>query len=175
MPVKMVRNLKSGPTVWSSLEKRRSLEWQGAGDPSGLDIQPVDEEILAEPSFQQALRKKIFEIVDDETGAAALDAQSQAREAAQQNIASSIASTIDRSQEESFVVAKCQGPATRGTGECGEDVTRKATEIDDAPLLCPAHANLAHLFMEEETGEMVERDGKLVSRKAWRRTSVGAA
>lgn len=78
MPVTMVRNTQPGPTVISSDPKgTHFVEWAGLGDPSGGDIQPVAQEIIDTPQFAKALRKGIFEIVDEtsDTSREALDKQ----------------------------------------------------------------------------------------------------
>lgn len=66
MPVTMVRNTQPGPTVISSDPKgTHFVEWAGAGDPSGGDIQPVPEEIVNTPQFEKAKRRGIFVLVED--------------------------------------------------------------------------------------------------------------
>lgn len=59
MPV-LVRNAEKGPSVFSDPSKNIAIEWQGAGDPSGEDLQQVPDEVLDNVNFLKALNRGIF-------------------------------------------------------------------------------------------------------------------
>lgn len=62
MPV-LVQNLEPGPTVFTDLPKNLIIEWQGAGDKFGDDVQQVPDDIVDNMNFAKAVRSGIFEIV----------------------------------------------------------------------------------------------------------------
>lgn len=63
MPV-LVRNREDGPAVFSDPANNIAVEWQGAGDPSGEDVQHVPDVLLEYPNFIKALNRGIFEVVE---------------------------------------------------------------------------------------------------------------
>lgn len=61
MPV-LVRNTEKGPTVFSDISKNIAIEWQGAGDPNGEDVQHVPDEVTDNVNFLKSLQRGIFVI-----------------------------------------------------------------------------------------------------------------
>lgn len=59
MPV-LVRNTETGPSVFSDTAKNIAIEWQGAGDPDGEDVQNVPDEVIDNVNFLKALQRGIF-------------------------------------------------------------------------------------------------------------------
>ncbi len=57
----LVRNLSRGPAVFNDIKTATSIEWQGAGDPNGDDIQPVPASIAIENvNFLKAVSRGTF-------------------------------------------------------------------------------------------------------------------
>jgi len=56
----LVRNTEKGPTVFSDISKNIAIEWQGAGDPNGEDVQHVPDEVIENVNFLKSLRRGIF-------------------------------------------------------------------------------------------------------------------
>jgi hypothetical protein len=65
MPVPvLVRNLEAGPTVFTDLATKETVDWAGSGDDMGGDIQMVPETFLGNANFIRALSLGTFEIMN---------------------------------------------------------------------------------------------------------------
>lgn len=56
----LVRNTEKGPAVFSDISKNIAIEWQGAGDPNGEDVQHVPDEVIENVNFLKSLHRGIF-------------------------------------------------------------------------------------------------------------------
>lgn len=174
MPVQstvMARNLRPGPTVISS-DPRGSqyVEWQGADDPSGGDVQLVPEEIVNSVPFVRAIQRGILTIENAEDNPELLDRIELQNKAFRDRVADArqeAAVAIDRTENRDLVVQPCIGPSTKGTGTCGEDVTTPEKTKDDKPALCGRHAHLAAEYVPTE--EVADGQSHVV----WKRAMLG--
>lgn len=114
MPVAhVVRNNKEGPTVVSDVVTGQIVEWGGVGSEDGSDVQPVPEDIWNRPSFQSALRKGVFAVIDDESlTEQAQQAQREAYEQRQRETERASEVVIEPSQDRDMVFAE-QGSETK--------------------------------------------------------------
>lgn len=173
MPVPvLVRNTEAGPTVFTDTSKNIALEWAGAGDPSGEDVQQVPADILENVSFMRSLQRGIF-VVEEATPEvqAILDRQTATWRSRREQAEQASADSIDVEANNDLVTLPCIGPSQRGTGECGEPVPVKDKARDEKPPLCSRHASLAPQYVVSETDQIV--DGKPV--KKWSRAMTSSA
>lgn len=168
MPV-LVRNTASGPTVFTDAATNTQVEWQGAGDPAGEDLQQVPDALAENVYFLRAVNRGIL-VVEEASDAtrellARQTASWQTRTAAAK--AASLG-TIDEQANNDLISVPCVGPSQRGTGECGDSVPVREKTKNDKPPLCSRHAALAPQYVMSE-GE-VGPDG--VAPKRWTRSVV---
>jgi hypothetical protein len=173
MPVTtMARNTMAGPTVLSSDPKgTHFVEWQGANDPNGEDIQPVPEEVVNCVAFMKAVARGVLVIENPDDNpelAQAMERQNTAWKARQEGADRRAVESIDQQANNDIIALKCIGPDTRGQGLCGADVSVRDKAKDDKPTLCPLHADLAPQYIPENIME----SGKNV--KKWTRATMGA-
>lgn len=166
----MVRNTAAGPTVFA--DSNQHVEWAGAGDPMGLDIQPVPESFLANVQFHRMVARGIFEVeTSDDKINAALQQHRQEWESrlAQQRDASQRA--LDQAPQNDSVVKTCIGPSGKDPSQlCGADVPIRASKLAEIPPLCPPHSGLAHQFIAQESERIVNGRPEVV----WVRTRLAA-
>jgi len=175
MPV-AVRNLKTGPTVFSILEgdlKGTQIEWKGKGDPAGEDIQEIPDILLEDIRFRRAMQRGILEQVTREEAAQAILQQGESARSQQEEWAATAAGSIDQQANNDMVTLSCIGPNGRGSGLCGAPVAVREIRQDEAPPLCSPHAHLATEFVQETTGQMIQRGGALVPEIRWIRSTMG--
>lgn len=171
MPV-LVRNTEAGPTVFTDANTNTQVEWQGAGDPSGEDVQQVPDKLVENVSFLRAVNRGILvveEATDEVMAALARQTTSWKERRAKAEAAS--ADAIDEQANNDLISVPCIGPSTRGQGECGEAVPVRENRMYDKPTLCPRHAALAPQYVFTETDKLV--DGRSV--KKWSRSLVSAS
>lgn len=166
----MVRNTAAGPTVFS--DGGHNVEWQGAGDEMGGDLQPVPTSFTENVQFHRMVARGIFEIesADDVIQAALTQHKRewQSRLAAQR--AASKAS-IDTAPQDDSVVKGCIGPSGRGVNEkCGVDVPVKVAKLAEVPPLCPLHSGLAGQFIAQPTDKIIEGKPEIT----WAKAQLGA-
>lgn len=59
----LVRNVETGPTVFSDLGEGINIEWAGAGDPGGGDVQHVPDEVVTKNvQFLKAIQNGILRV-----------------------------------------------------------------------------------------------------------------
>lgn len=170
MPTNLVRNNQAGPSVFTDDRLKQQVEWQGSGDPNGLDIQPVPDDMLDSVHFQRAVVRGIFSIEEGTEKADEIfamhrreweDRQDRANDAGKE--------ALDLVQDKDELVLSCIGPKGH-TGElCGEQVLVKSAKRNEAPPLCAKHQNLKPKFLPEESGRIVNGKPEVV----WRRATVG--
>lgn len=172
MPV-AVRNTKTGPTIFTIPEDKVEIEWQGAGDPEGGDIQEVPDDVVSNVRFRRAISRGILSIVDDEQAQVAYDRQVQSYGEREAVAAAQAVSVIDQAANNDLVSLPCQGPGGRGTGECGVAVPVREAKRDDAPVLCPQHESLRGEFTQIETGKLIDKGDALEPERKWVRATMG--
>jgi hypothetical protein len=164
----MVRNTRPGPTVFTHGSEH--IEWDGAGDAAGGDVQPVPRSFLDSVQFRRVSTRGILVIEDspdviDTTFAAhkaawdqRLDAQRHAGE-----------ESIDEAPNNDSVVRTCLGPSGRGPNQaCGADVPIKAAKLAEVPPLCTFHEHMAAQFVSSEGERIVEGKPEIV----WTRVQI---
>lgn len=177
MPV-AVRNKQTGPTVFSILNGEGhatlQLEWQGIGDPNGGDVQYVPDSAVKDVQFDKMIRRGVLEIIEEDAAESAMDKQAESYRERTEAASQAATATIDQKANNDLVQASCIGPSTRGTGECGEPVAVRESELkaNERPILCPRHASLAPQYARVETDQMVEQGDSLVPVTKWVRTQV---
>ena len=173
------RNTMNGVTVMSSDPKSTQfVQWEAAGDQNGGDIQPIPAELMRTPAFVAAVRKGILAVVDpnahlglddsnlslDEILGKQRDAWNSRRETADEDIRA----TIETTTNNDLVTLPCIGPSTRGSQNCGEDVTVRELTKYDAPPLCHRHIGLANEYVPTA----VDRDVKGNKTVEWTRSAM---
>ncbi len=168
MPV-LVRNTEAGPTVFTDANTHTQVEWQGANDPSGEDIQQVPDSLIENVAFLRAVNRGIL-VVEEATPAVreALERQVSSWKARQKTAEEAGAAVIDEQADNDLVTMPCIGPSQRGTGECGEPVPVREKFRFDKPALWSRHSALAPQYVFSESEAVV--DGKTT--KQWTRTLV---
>lgn len=165
------RNLQNGVTVMSSDPRSTQfVQWEAHGDPSGGDIQPVSEELAATPAFLKAVRQGVLslDVHDGNALDEVLNRQADAWSTRQVAANEDIRATIETTENKDLVTLKCIGPSSRGSQNCGEDVTVRELAKYDAPPLCHRHAGLASEFVPT----LVDRDAKGNEVVEWARTGM---
>lgn len=151
----MIRNNEPGPTVFTDEATKAHVEWQGAGDPNGLDIQAVPPNFLDNVQFRKAMITGILEKVSEkDLIASAENSHREEWEARQDKARNASSAVIDRPQDEDIVVLSCIGPKGKTGDLCGEQVSIKSKARFEKPPLCPKHAALKNQYIPEETGAM---------------------
>lgn len=170
MPV-LVRNRQSGPTVFTDPVSKAHVEWQGAGDPSGNDVQYVPDAFVDNIDFMKAVNRGILSVEEasDEIKQA-LAKQVSAFQARQTAAEVATKESLEAVQDNEILSVPCVGPSARGAGECGDAVPIRANKRDETPPLCSQHAHLAGEYISEQY-EFDNNTGKPKVR--WIRTAVG--
>lgn len=168
----VARNTEPRVVVLSSDPKGSEyVEWAGANDPTGNDIQIVPESVAQSVAFIKLINRGviIIENPDDNPDLnAAIERQNAAFRARVNNESQAIAATIETPQNNDMVVLPCIGPDSRGQGQCGADVMTREKTKNDKPPLCPVHAPLAPQYIPSE-----EQQGT-VNVKKWTRVTMGS-
>lgn len=168
MPV-LVRNSENGPTVFTDSSTNTQVEWQGAGDPSGEDVQQVPDVLVENVAFLKAVQRGIF-VIEEASDATreSLAKQTASWQRRTDEAKAASVEAIDPSTNEDLITLPCVGPSNRGAGQCGEQVPVREKTKDEKPALCSRHAALSSQFILSESDEMV--DG--VAKKQWIRTVI---
>jgi hypothetical protein len=150
----LARNKMAGPTVISSDPRSTHfVQWEGAGDPSGGDVQLVPKEI-ENPEDNPALMET-------------LSRQSETWAKRQSDLQTDIRSTIESQPNRDLITLGCIGPAPRGAGLCNAEVTVRDVTKYDAPALCHQHISLASQYVSDDQG----RDDKGNKVTSWTRVT----
>lgn len=166
----LLQNETQGPLVFQDNDGL-DVVWQAKGDPIGADVQPVPMTFLENANFIRILNKgtlSLYEASDDIreqleaiVSSPAMKHQATVWQRQQQNAAAEKVVVVDRQANRDFVTNKCLGPDSRGTGNCGIEVSVREVALGQKPPLCPAHAHMAPQFISTEvqaadgTGEIV--------------------
>jgi hypothetical protein len=166
-----VRNLEAGPAVFSDPTRNIALEWAGADDEDGNDIQQVPDELAQNVNFLRALQKGIFVVEEaDEALREALDKQTASWKRRTDEAKAATAATIDPEARNDLISMECIGPSQRAGVNCGTAVLVREKMIGEKPPLCERHKKLAGEYVMTQTDKIV--DGKAETK--WSRAGMGA-
>lgn len=154
----MVRNNQAGPTVFTAPGPSGShVEWQGAGDPQGLDVQPCPAEFLNIVAFRAAMTRGIFEQVDDDGLIGETLAQHrQDWEQKQERQRNAGIEALELEPDNDLAMVNCIAPVAKGGKKCDTPLSLKVTDLREKPPLCQDHQRLAGKFIAEETDKIVQ-------------------
>lgn len=161
----MVRNTEKGPTVLSDLRTKEYVEWAGAGDPMGGDVQAVPEEFGSNVNFMRAVQRGILVIENEEDNpeiAEAIKRQNAAWAARRDQAQKQAAASIDQQANEDLITVECC------LNPCSNVVSVKEKQKDNVPPLCSTHEGLAHEFVPVDN---VEGETRV---RSWNRVTLGA-
>lgn len=153
----MVRNTQPGPTVFTAGDQH--VEWQGEGDPAGMDIQQVPADFMNHVQFRQALVRGIFVVEDaDEAIQDTIARHRDEWSIRQERQRNASKEALEFVQDNDMLMLSCIAPAGRGTSgaTCNADVAVKSRQVGEKPPLCNDHRKLAAQFLPEETGTVVK-------------------
>jgi hypothetical protein len=166
----MVRNTTKGPTVFSA--DGQNVEWAGAGDVMGNDLQPVPASFLENVQFHRMAARGIFKIeTGDQEIEATLALHRQDYEQRMRRQQNASIDALDMTPGDDSLMLECVGPSANGHGACGMSVPMKANKQSEQPPLCPQHAELAGQYVAQEV------DGKVIggrSQVTWVPIKLGA-
>lgn len=166
----LVRNTEGGPTVLSDLQTKEFVEWAGANDPMGNDVQAVPESFLSNVNFLRCVQRGIFVIENEEDNPEVVEAiqrQNAAWKARREAAAEKASAAIDHQANNDLVTVTCVGPGERG-GQCANVVAVKEKVKADKPPLCSTHEGLAPQYVRNDN---VEGDSTI---HEWKRVTIGA-
>lgn len=155
----LARNTQPGPTVFSlGVNNDAVIEWKGAGDPMGEDVQPVPPTFLDNIMFKRAVTRGIIVIEEAPEEVERVFAQHKAEwDQRQAKQAAAAQATIDQAPQNDVLMLGCVAPNANGT-TCGTQVPVRSVMRNEAPPLCGLHRDLAPKFISEVTDKIV--DGK---------------
>ncbi len=161
-----VRNHAPGPLVFTDDASKVAIEWQGAGDANGGDVQEISDVVASNYHFRRAISRGLLTV--ESTGDVSLDDLVGLRRPSVQDVDRlAVEQTIKRETQNDLVSVPCQGPSPRG-GQCNADVLMRVTQRASRPPLCSTHEGLASQYVVVST-DLV--DG--VQIPTWTRSSVG--
>jgi hypothetical protein len=176
MPLLLVRNEETGPTVFAkTVEGLGSVRIVWGPKGTAEEVQRVSDKLLEDADFLTSMDRGTLVVEDtgDPEVAAKLAAfQASARDA-RERAEQRTAASIDRRQQRDLVGETCVGP-NRSAGRealCGTAVIRSAKEMDETPPLCPRHQGLINEFVLVEAGSKGDERDPL--RKVWKRVQTG--
>lgn len=163
----MVRNTEGGPTVLSDLRTKEYVEWQGAGDPMGADVQAVPEEFLQNVNFLRAVQRGILVIENAEDNPEVLQAierQNAAWAHRRKQAQKSAEDSIDQQANNDIITTECIVKA------CTNVVSLKEKERNAKPPLCSTHESMAPQYVpvDDVSGDT---DGAV---RRWNLVTLGA-
>lgn len=176
--VVLVRNDAAGPTIFSDRTSGDHVEWEGAGDENGGDVQIVPESFFSNPNFIRAIQRGILSLenAEDNPDLAASLEKHLATESQRKQRSAAIArresmehagnEDIEYTPDNDLVAVKCPQP-TRGGKPCGDEVLLKSAKLNSTPPLCPKHSSHAPEYVPEESWV----DHKRVVE--WKRMTIG--
>jgi hypothetical protein len=151
----LVRNTEGGPTVLSDLQTKEFVEWAGANDDMGNDVQAVPESFLQNVNFLRCVQRGILVIEnadDNPEIAVAIEKQNAAWVARREQAKKKAAESIDQQANNDLVSVRCVGPGGRG-GQCDNTVPVKDKQRADKPPLCSTHEGLAPQYVRNDNVE----------------------
>jgi hypothetical protein len=148
MPVVFVANQTSGKAIFVDESQNIQIEWDGAGDSVGNDVQPCPDSILQNAQFLKHQRKGIFKILSETEADSKLELQArdwQIRQARDANASTEFLDTAYRGND--TITIPCIGPgASSASRFCEEPVLVVERNLGDVPPLCNRHASMKDSF-----------------------------
>lgn len=167
----MVRNTHPGPAVFSyGKDAENFVEWAGAGDRNGGDVQAVPAALLNHPQFRKSMVAGVYVVESGEDLAEQVEAAHRAeyQDRVQQQRDASVA-TIDQEPDNDFVVLSCIGFANKNSYKaCGADVSVRSKDRFEKAPLCPEHKSQEKDFVPSGTGRLVGNQSEVV----WKKVTV---
>lgn len=170
-----LKNERPGVTVLTPdpADPQHYITFQAKGDPSGGDIQYVQQAVATTPACAKAILSNVLS-VDAETltddVAQAFRERMKVTEMQRAQAEAAAVQVIDRPENRDIVGVTCVGPGTRPGVPCGDSVSMRELGSNEAAPLCSRHSGLAlqYIKMEDATYEGVNR--KVETR--WVRTQI---
>ncbi len=150
-----LRNEKSGVVVLTpdNPGAQGFLRFEAKDDPSGGDIQYVDQSVASSPACARAIMSNVLS-VDEATlsseAAKSFGERMQAAESQRQRVEDAAAAVIDRPETRDIIGMACVGPGTRHGATCGESVNLRELGSNDVAPLCTRHASLSIEYIKTE-------------------------
>lgn len=167
----LVRNTMGGPTVFTQASTNQQVEWQGAGDTNGADVQPIPAALFNDVQFQRAVQRGIFERVDGDYDAV-IEAHRKEWEEAEDRRKNASMDSLEALSQNDIHTYTCVSPKGRANSgvACGVPVPMTPKEHSEKPPLCIEHKSDAAKFVSEETDEIEAGKPKV----KWSRVHLGA-
>ena len=168
MPVVQVQNNTKGPLVMAPTPTAPGVEWMGAGDPMGGDVQMCDGALVDSPAFHKAVQRGLLTIVNPEDNpdlVAKIEKQNEAFAARAERAEQIAKDSIDLAPKNDMLSVPCVDPSA--TGKCGADVLIREADKNVKPPLCDLHVDLATQYVPTD----VEENGRPT--RIWTRTVMG--
>lgn len=169
--VVMVRNTMAGPTVYFQPTTNQQVEWQGAGDPHGGDVQPIPIAMFNEVQFQRSVQRGIYERVADDYDAV-IKAHREEWQQAEDRRKNASLDNLEALSQNDIHTYTCVAPKGRANSgiTCDVSVPMTPKEHSEKPPLCVEHKADAVKFVSEETDEFEAGKPKV----KWKRVQLGA-
>jgi hypothetical protein len=159
-----VRNMMPGPTVLGlDINGRLSVEWMGANDPDGKDVQYVPDEVAKSVQFRRACERGILQVEDDPSSS--IEKQNVAWERRTTQSDEEAQAIISQLPKNDYVGLECVGPGGRegATVDCGAPVPLRVSQIATVPPLCERHIQLSSRYDPEKVvEERQNNDGETI-------------
>lgn len=168
-PPMMVRNNQAGPLVFSATgDSNDYLEFAGAGDPNGGDVQAVPGELQNNVQFRRILTLGLVTVEDQMPDIkAALAGQRAEWESQQAKRNDSAIASLDQVSDNDILSKECIGPGLKpGEHVCATPVPQRADAVRVHPPLCQMHKHMAGEYVAKETGRIVGNRNEVVWIKA---------
>lgn len=151
----LVRNNHRGPATFVHGHPQNGdlLHWQGKGDPNEGDILPVSGKILMSFSFQKALRKGLFSVVQEGESFGGDDTLPVSWDEQQSAHFDEVMVGLDDDVKNELQQILCRGPGEDSKTLCGATIFVRTNNIAERPPLCDIHAEKFSQFFVFEDGE----------------------
>lgn len=162
----LIRNRQPGPTVLDDRNADVVVSWEGAGAPSGEDVQDVPQAIMQNAGLVRALRKGVLEVVPEDDVA---ERERTIRQAENFNKATkdqhdAVMGTLESSSRgNDLIEVKCL--------ISGETIIMAEKDTQERPPLAPRFAGREHEFVPTETGALNSQGKPIIT---WSRVTVGS-
>lgn len=160
----MVRNTQKGPLVFSpDGDANNYIEFQGAGDPEGRDLQIMPGEMANNVQFRRNLNLGLLTVEENNIDIdSALAGQRAGWEQRQAGMTASAMESIEHAADNDILMKECIGPGTRAGENCGASIPQRADAVAVHPPLCQAHNHLAGQFRSQRTGRISGNQDEVV-------------
>lgn len=168
--VVMVRNTMGGPTVFTHPATNQQVEWQGAGDPHGGDVQPIPLALFSDVQFQRSVQRGIFVRVADDYDSV-IEAHRKEWEEAEHRRQNASLDSLEALSQNDIHTYTCVAPKGRANSgiTCDVPVPMTPREHSEKPPLCIEHKSDAAKFVSQETDEIEAGKPKV----KWTRVQLG--